>query len=105
MTSLRTGLALAVTVDLFYALCALVWLLAPGQFLTFMNNLFHGIDLTSLVQPQPFALTDFFTSLLSLSGWALLARVFLPGCPVVWPVDPRTIDCSRDANTQGKLHV
>ena len=76
MTPLRTGIALAITVGLFYALCALVWVLAPGPFLSFMNNLFHGMDFSSMVQPRPFAWPGFLTALLLLSTWALLAGVF-----------------------------
>ena len=76
MTPLRTGLALAITVGLFYALCALVWALAPGPFLGFMNNLFHGMDFSTMVQPQPFAWTGFLTALLVLSTWAFFAGVF-----------------------------
>ena len=76
MAPLRTGLTLAITVGLFYALCTLVWLLAPGPFLGFMNNLFHGLDFTSMVQPRPFAMQGFVTALLVLSAWALLAGMF-----------------------------
>ena len=39
MTPLRTGLALAITVGLFYTLCALIWAVAPGPFLSFMGKL------------------------------------------------------------------
>ena len=73
---LRTGLALAITVGLFYALCTLVWALAPGPFLGFMNNLFHGMDFSSMVRPRPFAWPGFISALLVLSTWALLAGVF-----------------------------
>lgn len=73
---LSTGIALAVTVGLFYALCTLVWALAPGPFLGFMNNLFHGMDFSSMVQPRPFAWLGFLVALLVLSTWALLAGVF-----------------------------
>lgn len=59
MTPRRTGFALAITVGLFYALCALAWTVAPGSFLGFMNNLFHGIDFSSMVQPQPFNVAKF----------------------------------------------
>ena len=76
MTPLRTGIALAITVGLFYALCALVWALAPGPFLGFMNSLFHGMDFSSMVQPRPFAWPGFFAALLALSAWALLAGTF-----------------------------
>ena len=71
-----TGIALAITVGLFYALCALIWAVAPGPFLSFMNNLFHGMDFSSMVRPQPFAWPGFLTALLVLSAWALFAGVF-----------------------------
>ena len=71
-----TGIALAVTVGVFYALCTLAWVLAPGPFLGFMNSLFHGMDFSAMVQPRPFAWTGFLVALLLLSGWALLAGMF-----------------------------
>ncbi|SFC25479.1 hypothetical protein SAMN05216344_11282 [Polaromonas sp. OV174] len=76
MTPLRTGLALAITVGLFYALCTLAWTLAPGPFLGFMNSLFHGMDFSPMVQQQPFLWAGFLTALLVLSIWAFLAGVF-----------------------------
>lgn len=76
MAPLRTGIALAITTGVFYALCTLVWVLAPGPFLSFMNNLFHGMDFTSMVQPRPFAWLGFLAALLVLSTWALLAGTF-----------------------------
>lgn len=76
MSPLRTGIALAITTGVFYALCALVWALAPGPFLSFMNNLFHGMDFTSMVQSRPFAWSGFLAALLVLSTWALLAGAF-----------------------------
>ncbi len=41
-----------------------------------MNNLFHGMDFSSMVQPRPFAWPGFFAALLVLSAWALIAGVF-----------------------------
>ena len=66
----------AVTVGVFYALCTLLWALAPAPFLGFMNSLFHGLDFGSMVQPRPFAWSGFLVALLLLSGWALLAGTF-----------------------------
>ena len=71
-----TGIALAITVGVFYALCTLLWVLAPGPFLGFMNSLFHGMDFSSMVQPRPFAWSGFLVALLLLSVWALLAGAF-----------------------------
>ncbi|MDP3607080.1 MAG: DUF5676 family membrane protein [Polaromonas sp.] len=76
MMPLPTGIALAVTVGVFYALCALVWALAPGPFLGFMNNLFHGMDFSNMVRPRPFGWQGFLTALLVLSTWALSAGAF-----------------------------
>jgi hypothetical protein len=75
-TPLHAGIALAVTIALFYALCALVWALAPGPFLVFMNDLFHGMDFSTMVKPQPFAWSGFGVALLVLCVWALLAGTF-----------------------------
>jgi hypothetical protein len=74
--ALRTAVALAVTVAVFYTLCTLVWLAAPGPFLGFMNSLFHGIDFTSLVHPGGFAWGGFFEAVLVMSLWAFLAGTF-----------------------------
>ena len=76
MAPLRTGIALAITVALFYVLCSLIWAAAPGPSLGFMNNLFHGMDFTSMVQPRPVEWPWFFAVLLALSAWALLAGAF-----------------------------
>lgn len=76
MAPLRTGITLAITVAVFYALCTLAWVLAPGPFLGFMNNLFHGMDFSGLAQSSQFALQPFLSTLLVLSLWALLAGTF-----------------------------
>jgi len=76
MNPLRTGLALAITIGVFYALCTLVWVLVPGSFMAFMNSLFHGLDFTPMVQPRPFAWPGFLAALLVLSAWAFLAGTF-----------------------------
>ena len=76
MTPLRTGIALAATVGLFYALCTLIWLLAPGPFLAFMNSLFPGMDFSAMVQPGSFSVARFVAALVVLSGWAFGAGLF-----------------------------
>lgn len=74
--ALRTGMALAVTVALFYALCTLAWLVAPGPFLGFMNGLFHGMDFSMLLRPAPFSWGGFVAALLVMAVWAFLAGTF-----------------------------
>ena len=76
MNPFRTGLALAVTVALFYTLCTVAWSLAPAQFLWLMNSLFHGLDFSALVQTRTFAWPVFLMPLLVLSVWALCAGAF-----------------------------
>ena len=72
----RTGLALAVTVALFYALCTLVWLAAPAPFMGFMNSLFHGIDFSPLLKPAGFSAGGFIEALVVMAFWAFLAGTF-----------------------------
>ena len=74
MDRVRTGLALAITVGSFYALCTLAWVLAPGPFLGFMNSLFHGMDFSSMVRPRPFAWPSFLVALLAGAFFAWLLK-------------------------------
>ena len=75
-SAVRTGLALAVTVAVFYALCALAWLIAQGPFLGFMNSLFHGMDFTPLVKATAFSWRGFLEALTVMFVWAFLAGTF-----------------------------
>lgn len=74
--SLRTGLAFATTVALFYALCTLVWLAAPGPFMSFMNNLFHGLDFTPLLKMPGFSWSGFASAVVVIFIWGFLAGTF-----------------------------
>ncbi|MEO7938338.1 MAG: DUF5676 family membrane protein [Burkholderiaceae bacterium] len=76
MAPLRIGIALAITVGLFYVLCTLAWTLAPVPFLGFMNSLFHGMDFTGMVRPRPFEWQGYLTALVVIFAWALLAGSF-----------------------------
>ena len=72
----RTGITLSVTVALFYALCTLVWVIAPGPFLGFMNSLFHGVDFAPLLKPSAFSAGSFLGALVVMAVWAFLAGTF-----------------------------
>ena len=76
MTPFRTGITLAITVGLFYTLCALVWALAPGPSLGLMNGLFHGMNFNSMVRPGDFSLLGFVAALVVLSVWAFFVGTF-----------------------------
>ena len=68
MNPVRSGIALALTVTVFYALCTVVWVAAPEQFLRFLNGLFHGLDFRPMYRPQPF---DWLSFCLTFGMWAL----------------------------------
>lgn len=76
MKPLQTGLALSVTVALFYSLCALVQDLWPAQFIAFMNALFHGIDFRTLQVVAPHPWRDYVYALLVITLWAFVVGSF-----------------------------
>ena len=76
---LRPGIAFSVTVAVFYVLCTLIWLVAPGPFLGFMNSLVQGMDFTLLLRSAPFAWGSFVEALVVMALWA-----FLPGTFFGW---------------------
>ena len=75
-TAVRTGVAVAATVAVFYALCTVVWLVAPGPFLEFMNRLFHGMDFSPPLRSAPFSAAGFLEALVVMAVWAFLAGTF-----------------------------
>jgi hypothetical protein len=60
----------------FYVLCTLIWLAAPGPFVGFMNSLFHGMDFTPLLRPASFAWGSFIEALVVMAIWSFLAGTF-----------------------------
>lgn len=76
LAPLRTGIAFSVTVVVFYVLCTMVWLVAPGPFLGFLNSLFHGMDFTPLLRATPFAWADFIEALVVMALWSFLGGTF-----------------------------
>lgn len=76
MKPLHTGLALSVTVALFYSLCALVEVTWPDQFMGFMNGLFHGLDFRKLMTTEPYNWSSFFFALVILASWAFAIGAF-----------------------------
>lgn len=71
-----TGVTLSATVAVLYALCTLVWVAAPGPFLSFMNSLFHAMDFTPLLKPTAFSWGGFVEALAVMAIWAFLAGCF-----------------------------
>lgn len=68
---LATGIALSVTVSVFYALCTAVCVVAPGLFMSFMSSLSHGMDFTVLLEPG-----SFVKALLVMAVWSFLTGTF-----------------------------
>ena len=66
-----SGFALAVTVGIAYAACALVFRLWPEAGASFMNSLFHGLDFRKLQAGAAiFDFGTFFFALTVLVVWA-----------------------------------
>jgi hypothetical protein len=76
MKPIQTGLALSVTVAVFYSLCALVEVLWPAQFMGFMNALFHGMDFRLLQTVEANPWRDYFYALVVMALWAFAMGAF-----------------------------
>jgi hypothetical protein len=76
MKPLRTGLALSVTVAVFYSLCTLVEVIWPEQFMAFMNALFHGLDFRKLATSEPYRWSSFFYALVIHAVWSFALGSF-----------------------------
>jgi large-conductance mechanosensitive channel len=76
--AIPAGVAVAITVGIGYAACALVFRAAPDAAMTFMNALFHGLDFRRLQSgPAPFDFSSFSFALLVAVAWAfVLGAVF-----------------------------
>jgi len=71
--AIPTGVALATTVGIGYALCALAFRAAPDAAMAFMNALFHGLDFSRLQSgPAPFDFSSFSFALFVAVVWAFV---------------------------------
>ena len=81
--ALATGTALAITVGIGYAACALAFRAWPDASMEFMNALFHGLDFRKLAGgPAPFEFSSFFYALFVAVVWA-----FALGTLFGWVID------------------
>lgn len=82
--ALRTGTALAITVGVGYATCALFFWLGPEAAMNLMNALFHGLDFRKLqAGAAAFNFNAFIYVLVVIMGWAFaLGALF--GCVQGW---------------------
>jgi hypothetical protein len=70
-SAIPTGMALAITVGIGYAACALAFRIWPDAGMDFMNALFHGLDFRKLARgPAPFDFSSFLVALFVAVGWA-----------------------------------
>ena len=71
--AIATGMALAITVGIGYAACALAFRATPDAAMTFMNALFHGLDFRKLQSgPSPFDFGSFAFALFVAVVWAFV---------------------------------
>ncbi len=61
----NTALSLAAVIGLSYILCAFFLAIAPAPTFIFFNSLFHGIDLTKIMDAD-LSWTSFFTGLITI---------------------------------------
>ena len=78
--SILISTAVAATVALGYAACTAIFWLSPEASITFMDGLFHGLDLRKLQNVRSmFDLGTFLTTLLVMSVWSLLLASLFQG--------------------------
>ena len=75
----KSGAVLAVTIAVAYAVCALLFALAPERGIDFMNAISHGMDFRKLGEPIPFTFLMFVYPLVVLTIWG-----FLVGALYTW---------------------
>lgn len=76
MKPIRCGIALSVTIVVFYLLCFLIEAALPVQFLRFMNALFHGLDFGALVASKASGGADILYAVAVLATWGLAFGAF-----------------------------
>jgi hypothetical protein len=79
MNPRKTGVALAVTLAISYAVCAIAYALAPERGIDFLNALFHGLDFRKLAAAGPFTFLMFVYPLVVFMVWG-----FLVGALYAW---------------------
>ena len=94
--ALRFGTALAATVGIGYAACALVFAVFPEAAANFMNALFHGLDFRMLQSTRAvFSFGGFAYALVVLVVW-----VFAFGALFDW-ISGRASDSRLDVRCRG----
>ena len=76
MKPIKTGLAVALTLSLFYSLCTLFAVMFPETFLHFMNAFFHGLDFGKLTAAEPYAWSQFFYAVIVFAVWGFALGTF-----------------------------
>ena len=67
---LATGVSLAITVVVMYSICAAIWVVWQVEAVTFLNNLFHGLDFRKLQATENSdSVSSFVVPLIVLGFW------------------------------------
>lgn len=72
LAPLRFGAVLALTVDIGYAGCTLVWVVFTDPAIGFLNALFHGLDFRKLAVGGGFSIGGAIYAAVVLAVWAFL---------------------------------
>jgi hypothetical protein len=71
------GSTVSLTVGVGYTICAIAVALFPAAFYSFLQNLFHGANVSSLqAQESAFTFGSYFTSLVVLMVWGFALGAF-----------------------------
>ena len=65
----KTGIALAITLAIAYAVCAAAYAAWPEGGITFLNAVFHGLDFRKLDAPSTFTFGMFVFPLVVFVAW------------------------------------
>jgi hypothetical protein len=76
MKPLQTGVALLVTIAIFYLLCMLIEVMWPEQFMGSVNALFHRRDFRMLWPAGPYRWSSYSYALVVVAVWTFVSRPF-----------------------------
>lgn len=69
-----TGVSLALTVAVMYAICTAIWVVWQAEALIFLNDLFHGLDFRKLQTTEAsYSIMNFVVPLIVLASWGFVA--------------------------------
>jgi len=79
LNSKAVSLSFAVTMEIFYLVCAFFSYLFPNVILLLFNTWAHSIDLTKIASTKPPMFTDFFIGFISIFVFSYITGAIFTG--------------------------